>query len=178
MSRSGILRHTAAHRRVEFFPFGIALARTSTIFRQIQLSFHAFSLSQTRKQSRQFAPHNQEVGKGDINLLLCVSCISTRAMIYEGCFLCARKRPTWEMFAARASGFRNANFPSEISLSLSLRSSMVAMTLGLQPSGFESRVRLGCIFFGKEVGLSPEMDSRLERKSSAPLLVICWDHRL
>ncbi|GFW74550.1 hypothetical protein TNCV_2414491 [Trichonephila clavipes] len=25
-------------------------------------------------------------------------------------------------------------------------------------------------------GLSPEMDSRLERKSSAPLLVICWDH--
>ncbi|GFX55293.1 hypothetical protein TNCV_3968471 [Trichonephila clavipes] len=26
--------------------------------------------------------------------------------------------------------------------------------------------------------LSPEMDSRLERKSSAPLLVICWDHRL
>ncbi|GFX58802.1 hypothetical protein TNCV_805061 [Trichonephila clavipes] len=44
--------------------------------------------------------------------------------------------------------------------------------------GFESRVRLSCIFFGKEVGLSPEMDSRLERKSSAPLLVICWDHRL
>ncbi|GFW75867.1 hypothetical protein TNCV_4430481 [Trichonephila clavipes] len=58
--------------------------------------------------------------------------------------------------------------------------SMVAMNLGLQPSGFgfESRVRHGCIFFGKEVGLSPEMDSRLERKSSAPLLVICWDHRL
>ncbi|GFU40904.1 hypothetical protein TNCV_2466811 [Trichonephila clavipes] len=28
------------------------------------------------------------------------------------------------------------------------------------------------------LGLSPEMDSRLERKSSAPLLVICWDHRL
>ncbi|GFV70765.1 hypothetical protein TNCV_1946751 [Trichonephila clavipes] len=58
--------------------------------------------------------------------------------------------------------------------------SMVAMTLGLSPSGFgfESRVRLGCIFFGKEVGLSPEMDSRLERNSSAPLLVICWDHRL
>ncbi|GFU98853.1 hypothetical protein TNCV_3381001 [Trichonephila clavipes] len=42
---------------------------------------------------------------------------------------------------------------------------------------FESRVRLGCISFGKEVGLSPEMDSRLERKSSAPHLVICWDHR-
>ncbi|GFT25089.1 HTH_Tnp_Tc3_2 domain-containing protein [Trichonephila clavipes] len=58
--------------------------------------------------------------------------------------------------------------------------SMVAMTLGLQPSGFgfESRVRLGCNFFGKEVGLSPEMDSRLERKSSAPHLVICWVHRL
>ncbi|GFU53342.1 hypothetical protein TNCV_2953761 [Trichonephila clavipes] len=47
---------------------------------------------------------------------------------------------------------------------------MVAMSLGLQPSGFESRVRLGCIFFGKEIGLSPEMDSRLERKSSAFLL--------
>ncbi|GFU76436.1 hypothetical protein TNCV_4172721 [Trichonephila clavipes] len=30
----------------------------------------------------------------------------------------------------------------------------------------------------KEVGLSPEMDSRIERKSSAPLLVICWDHHL
>ncbi|GFU06936.1 hypothetical protein TNCV_3456081 [Trichonephila clavipes] len=57
---------------------------------------------------------------------------------------------------------------------------MVAMTLGLLSSGFgfESRVRLGCIFFGKEVGLSPEMDSRLERKSSVTLLVICWDHRL
>ncbi|GFY10937.1 hypothetical protein TNCV_1124591 [Trichonephila clavipes] len=36
----------------------------------------------------------------------------------------------------------------------------------------------GCIFFGKEVGLSPVMDSRLERKSSALNLVICWDHRL
>ncbi|GFW31052.1 hypothetical protein TNCV_4523211 [Trichonephila clavipes] len=43
---------------------------------------------------------------------------------------------------------------------------------------FESRVRHVCIFFGKEVGLSPEMDSRLEKNSSAPLLVICWDHRL
>ncbi|GFY29957.1 hypothetical protein TNCV_4072701 [Trichonephila clavipes] len=63
---------------------------------------------------------------------------------------------------------------------ISRPASMVAMSLGLQPSGFgfESRVRLGCIFFGKEVGLSPEMDSRLERKSSAPHLVICWNHRL
>ncbi|GFW54579.1 hypothetical protein TNCV_5109531 [Trichonephila clavipes] len=47
----------------------------------------------------------------------------------------------------------------------------------VKPSGFEFRVRLGCIFFGKGVGLSPEMESRLERNSSAPL-VICWDHRL
>ncbi|GFW32674.1 hypothetical protein TNCV_3679221 [Trichonephila clavipes] len=40
----------------------------------------------------------------------------------------------------------------------------------LKPSGlgFESQVRHGCIFFGKEVALSPEMDSRLQRKSSAP----------
>ncbi|GFU43326.1 hypothetical protein TNCV_3768661 [Trichonephila clavipes] len=30
----------------------------------------------------------------------------------------------------------------------------------------------------EKVGLSPEMDSRLERKSSVPHLVICWDHRL
>ncbi|GFV56616.1 hypothetical protein TNCV_736241 [Trichonephila clavipes] len=42
----------------------------------------------------------------------------------------------------------------------------------------ESRVRLGCIFLGKDVGLSPEMDSSLERKSSAPHLVICWDPHL
>ncbi|GFV19066.1 hypothetical protein TNCV_3222851 [Trichonephila clavipes] len=27
-------------------------------------------------------------------------------------------------------------------------------------------------------GKTPEVDSRLERKSSAPLLVICWDHHL
>ncbi|GFY14936.1 hypothetical protein TNCV_234861 [Trichonephila clavipes] len=50
----------------------------------------------------------------------------------------------------------------------SIAASMLAMTLGLQPSGFgfESRVRLGCIFIGEEVGLSPEMDARLERKRS------------
>ncbi|GFW29460.1 ATP-dependent DNA helicase [Trichonephila clavipes] len=51
-------------------------------------------------------------------------------------------------------------------------------TLTIPSFTFESRVRLGCIFFAKDVGLSPEMDPRLERKSSAPLLVICWDHHL
>ncbi|GFW40625.1 hypothetical protein TNCV_4824611 [Trichonephila clavipes] len=58
--------------------------------------------------------------------------------------------------------------------------SMVAMTLGLKQIGFrfESRVRHDCIFFGKGVGLPPVMDSRLERKSSAALLIICWDHPL
>ncbi|GFW55382.1 hypothetical protein TNCV_117661 [Trichonephila clavipes] len=33
-------------------------------------------------------------------------------------------------------------------------------------------------YLRNEVGLLPEMDSRLERKSSTHLLVICWDHRL
>ncbi|GFY05278.1 hypothetical protein TNCV_2207241 [Trichonephila clavipes] len=36
--------------------------------------------------------------------------------------------------------------------------------------GFESRVRHGCISFGKEVGLSPVMDFHLERKAAHSLL--------
>ncbi|GFT04314.1 hypothetical protein TNCV_1928741 [Trichonephila clavipes] len=46
---------------------------------------------------------------------------------------------------------------------------MVAMVLGLQPFGFgfESRRRHDCILFGKEVGLSPVMDSRLESNDAS-----------
>ncbi|GFS96902.1 hypothetical protein TNCV_4177821 [Trichonephila clavipes] len=36
-------------------------------------------------------------------------------------------------------------------------------------------IRLGCIFFGKDIGLSPEMNPRLERKKQR---TSSWDHRL
>ncbi|GFV26750.1 hypothetical protein TNCV_2904241 [Trichonephila clavipes] len=57
------------------------------------------------------------------------------------------------------------------------------MNLDLRPSGFgfESLERMVVTSSGKEVGLSPVMDSRLEGESSAPILlyagiIICNKH--